>query len=125
MAHLQTHSYSPVFVASQCKLWWFLTSSVRWRPSVMRCLVCQLVSYHELHACSVMRSVASCGARHPQIACAALAAACCLTARCCWVWQVQPTAKNARNHSQCDSMLIGDTAGANTYPYIQARPCEL
>ena len=44
-----------------------------------------------------------------------------LTARCCWAGQVQPTAKNARNHSQCDSMLIGDTAGANTYPYIQAR----
>lgn len=35
------------------------------------------------------------------------------------VWQVQPTAKNARNYSQCDSMLIGDQAGANTYPYIQ------
>ena len=33
--------------------------------------------------------------------------------------QVQPSAKNARNYSQCDSMLIGDTAGANTYPYIQ------
>ncbi len=33
--------------------------------------------------------------------------------------QVQPGAKNARNYSQCDSMLIGDTAGANTYPYIQ------
>ena len=44
-----------------------------------------------------------------------------LTALCCWARQVQPTAKNARNHSQCDSMLIGDTAGANTYPYIQAR----
>ena len=44
-----------------------------------------------------------------------------LTALCCWVPQVQPTAKNARNHSQCDSMLIGDSAGANTYPYIQAR----
>jgi hypothetical protein len=25
----------------------------------------------------------------------------------------------ARNYSQCDSMLIGDQAGANTYPYIQ------
>ncbi|GMH43856.1 hypothetical protein BSKO_11790 [Bryopsis sp. KO-2023] len=35
--------------------------------------------------------------------------------------QVQATAKNARNHSQCDSMLIGDQAGANTYPYIQVR----
>ncbi|KAK9808520.1 hypothetical protein WJX73_004106 [Symbiochloris irregularis] len=35
--------------------------------------------------------------------------------------QVQPTAAGARNHSQCDSMLIGDTAAANTYPYIQVR----
>jgi FeS assembly protein SufB len=35
--------------------------------------------------------------------------------------QVQPTAVGARNHSQCDSMLIGDCAGANTYPYIQVR----
>ncbi|BDA50274.1 UPF0051 protein ycf24 [Coccomyxa sp. Obi] len=35
--------------------------------------------------------------------------------------QVQPTAEGARNFSQCDSMLIGDTAGANTYPYIQVR----
>lgn len=35
--------------------------------------------------------------------------------------QVQPSARNARNYSQCDSMLIGDTAGANTYPYIQVR----
>lgn len=33
--------------------------------------------------------------------------------------QVQPNAKGARNYSQCDSMLIGDEAGANTYPYIQ------
>lgn len=33
--------------------------------------------------------------------------------------QVQPSAKGARNFSQCDSMLIGDSAGANTYPYIQ------
>ena len=33
--------------------------------------------------------------------------------------QVQPGAVGARNYSQCDSMLIGDTAGANTYPYIQ------
>jgi FeS assembly protein SufB len=35
--------------------------------------------------------------------------------------QVQPTAAGARNYSQCDSMLIGDRAGANTYPYIQVR----
>ena len=31
---------------------------------------------------------------------------------------VQPTAQYARNFLQCDAMLIGDTAGANTYPYI-------
>lgn len=35
--------------------------------------------------------------------------------------QIQPTARGARNYSQCDSMLIGDEAGANTYPYIQVR----
>ncbi|MED6222869.1 UPF0051 protein abci8, chloroplastic [Stylosanthes scabra] len=35
--------------------------------------------------------------------------------------QVQSKAENARNSSQCDSMLIGDTAAANTYPYIQAK----
>jgi Fe-S cluster assembly protein SufB len=35
--------------------------------------------------------------------------------------QVQPTAEGARNFSQCDSMLIGDNAAANTYPYIQVR----
>eukprot|EP00193_Tetraselmis_chui_P021151 CAMPEP_0177771954 /NCGR_PEP_ID=MMETSP0491_2-20121128/11927_1 /TAXON_ID=63592 /ORGANISM="Tetraselmis chuii, Strain PLY429" /LENGTH=559 /DNA_ID=CAMNT_0019289657 /DNA_START=640 /DNA_END=2319 /DNA_ORIENTATION=+ len=35
--------------------------------------------------------------------------------------QIQPNAKNARNYSQCDSMLIGDQAGANTYPYINVR----
>lgn len=34
---------------------------------------------------------------------------------------VAPTATGARNFSQCDSMLIGDCAGANTYPYIQVR----
>jgi FeS assembly protein SufB len=33
--------------------------------------------------------------------------------------QVQSKAENARNSSQCDSMLIGDRAAANTYPYIQ------
>ncbi|KAJ0955768.1 putative SUF system FeS cluster assembly, SufBD [Helianthus annuus] len=35
--------------------------------------------------------------------------------------QVQSRAENARNSSQCDSMLIGDKAAANTYPYIQAK----
>jgi len=33
--------------------------------------------------------------------------------------QVQSKAENAKNSSQCDSMLIGDSAAANTYPYIQ------
>lgn len=36
--------------------------------------------------------------------------------------KVQPGASTSRNFSQCDSMLIGDTAGANTYPYIQVHP---
>lgn len=35
--------------------------------------------------------------------------------------QVMPQADNSRNFSQCDSMLIGDTAAANTYPYIQVK----
>ena len=30
--------------------------------------------------------------------------------------QMGPNAKGARNYSQCDSMLIGDQAAANTYP---------
>jgi Fe-S cluster assembly protein SufB len=32
-----------------------------------------------------------------------------------------PKAAAARNYSQCDSMLIGDTAQANTFPYIQVQ----
>ncbi|VFQ82374.1 unnamed protein product [Cuscuta campestris] len=35
--------------------------------------------------------------------------------------QVMSNADNAKNSSQCDSMLIGDNAAANTYPYIQAK----
>ncbi|HPH56982.1 MAG TPA: SufD family Fe-S cluster assembly protein, partial [Bacteroidales bacterium] len=30
-----------------------------------------------------------------------------------------PKASNARNHSQCDSLLLGDTCGAHTFPYIE------
>ena len=30
-------------------------------------------------------------------------------------------AKNARNFTQCDSMLIGDQCGAHTFPYIDVR----
>jgi Fe-S cluster assembly protein SufB len=32
-----------------------------------------------------------------------------------------PKATGARNYSQCDSMLIGDNAQANTFPYIQVQ----
>lgn len=35
-----------------------------------------------------------------------------------------PQARGARNFSQCDSMLIGDQAAANTHPYIQSRQPE-
>jgi Fe-S cluster assembly protein SufB len=30
-------------------------------------------------------------------------------------------ATNARNYTQCDSMLIGDQCGAHTFPYIEVR----
>ena len=33
--------------------------------------------------------------------------------------RVAPTAGGARNFSQCDSMLIGGSCSANTYPYIE------
>ena len=33
--------------------------------------------------------------------------------------KVNKTAENARNFSQCDSLLIGDTCGAHTFPYIE------
>jgi Fe-S cluster assembly protein SufB len=35
--------------------------------------------------------------------------------------KIGPKAERARNYSQCDSMLIGDNAGANTFPYIQVQ----
>ena len=35
--------------------------------------------------------------------------------------RIAPSAANARNYSQCDSMLIGDQSGANTFPYIQVK----
>jgi Fe-S cluster assembly protein SufB len=35
--------------------------------------------------------------------------------------RVQPRAQDARNHTQCDSLLIGDRCGANTVPYIEVR----
>ena len=35
--------------------------------------------------------------------------------------RVGPKAENARNYSQCDSLLIGDQCGAHTVPYIESR----
>ncbi len=35
--------------------------------------------------------------------------------------RVAPTADNARNFTQCDSLLIGDTCGAHTFPNIQVK----
>jgi Fe-S cluster assembly protein SufB len=35
--------------------------------------------------------------------------------------KVGQRADNARNFSQCDSMLIGSKSGANTFPYIQVQ----
>lgn len=34
---------------------------------------------------------------------------------------VAPGAENARNHTQCDSLLIGDRCAAHTYPYIEVK----
>ena len=35
--------------------------------------------------------------------------------------QIDKTASNARNYTQCDSMLIGDKCGAHTFPYIEVK----
>lgn len=35
--------------------------------------------------------------------------------------KVAPGAKNARNFSQCDSLLMGNECGAHTFPYIEAK----
>jgi Fe-S cluster assembly protein SufB len=35
--------------------------------------------------------------------------------------RVMPKAHGARNHTQCDSLLIGDRCGAHTVPYIESR----
>ena len=35
--------------------------------------------------------------------------------------QVSPRATNARNFSQCDSLLMGNKCGAHTFPYIEVR----
>lgn len=35
--------------------------------------------------------------------------------------KVSPKAQNARNFSQCDSLLMGNECGAHTFPYIEAK----
>jgi Fe-S cluster assembly protein SufB len=35
--------------------------------------------------------------------------------------RIMPTAKGSRNHTQCDSLLIGDQSGAHTFPYVEVR----
>lgn len=35
--------------------------------------------------------------------------------------QIGPRAENARNFSQCDSLLMGNACGAHTFPYIEAK----
>jgi Fe-S cluster assembly protein SufB len=35
--------------------------------------------------------------------------------------KITPGAENARNFSQCDSMLVGDQCAANTFPYLEIQ----
>lgn len=35
--------------------------------------------------------------------------------------KILPSAENARNYTQCDSLLMGDNCAAHTFPYIEAR----
>ncbi len=35
--------------------------------------------------------------------------------------RISAKAENARNHTQCDSLLIGDRCGAHTVPYIESK----
>ncbi|MFH1160265.1 MAG: Fe-S cluster assembly protein SufB [bacterium] len=35
--------------------------------------------------------------------------------------RISKNAVNSRNHSQCDSLLLGDKCGAHTFPYIQVE----
>ena len=35
--------------------------------------------------------------------------------------RIAPTAVNARNYTQCDSMLMGDACSAHTFPYIEVK----
>jgi Fe-S cluster assembly protein SufB len=35
--------------------------------------------------------------------------------------KILPNAENARNYTQCDSMLVGNECGAHTFPYIEVQ----
>jgi Fe-S cluster assembly protein SufB len=35
--------------------------------------------------------------------------------------KIGPKAHGARNHSQCDSLLLGDRCGAHTFPYLEVK----
>jgi Fe-S cluster assembly protein SufB len=35
--------------------------------------------------------------------------------------KILPSARGARNFTQCDSLLMGDRCGAHTFPYIEVR----
>jgi len=35
--------------------------------------------------------------------------------------KIQKSAVNARNHTQCDSLLLGSTCGAHTFPYVEVK----
>ena len=35
--------------------------------------------------------------------------------------KIMPSAEGAMNHTQCDSLLIGDKCGAHTFPYIDVK----
>jgi Fe-S cluster assembly protein SufB len=35
--------------------------------------------------------------------------------------RIQPGATQARNYSQCDSLLLGDACGAHTFPYLEVK----
>jgi Fe-S cluster assembly protein SufB len=35
--------------------------------------------------------------------------------------RIQPGAEDARNYSQCDSLLLGDECGAHTFPYLEVK----
>lgn len=35
--------------------------------------------------------------------------------------KILPSAENARNYTQCDSLLMGDECGAHTFPYVEVK----